>query len=219
VLNLMAVACVLTVTQAASAQIVYPFPPYGPIYHDSSVRLQVTPREAEVYVDGYYAGIVDNFDGTFQRLRVEPGAHEIVIYREGYRSHTQKVYLAVDRTFKIRTELERLAQNETPEPRPVPAARQASATGIQPPRPLPEAGRGEQPGNTGQLSLRLEPPDAEVTIDGQVWSATGQQTLIDASEGRHVVQVRKVGYIGYLTEVEIRAGETTSIDVTLRPQP
>ena len=29
------------------------------------VRLQVRPRGAAVYVDGYYAGVVDDFDGVF----------------------------------------------------------------------------------------------------------------------------------------------------------
>ena len=50
------------------------YPPYGwyGVMPDtaSSVRVEVTPREAKVYVDGYFAGIVDDFDGTFQRLRV-----------------------------------------------------------------------------------------------------------------------------------------------------
>ena len=54
----------------------------------------MTPRDAEVYVDGYYAGDVDDFDGTFQRLRVEPGEHEIEIYKDGFRPFRQKVYLA-----------------------------------------------------------------------------------------------------------------------------
>jgi PEGA domain len=219
-LNVIVIAGVLVVAQPASAQIVYPFPPYGPIYSDSSLHLQVTPREAEVYVDGYYAGVVDNFDGVFQRLRLEPGQHEIVIHREGYRSHTERVYLAIDRTFKIRAQLEPLAPGEPAEPRPVPPEPRASATAIQSPRPLPEARAGDRPGDTGQLSLRLEPADADVTIDGQPWPATGQVPLaIDVSEGRHVIQVRKAGYVGYLTEVEVRGGETTSISVTLRPQP
>ena len=66
----------------------YPYPPYG--YYrwepEASVRIEVTPRDAEVYVDGYYAGNVDDFDGSFQRLRVEPGEHEIAIFREGFRT-------------------------------------------------------------------------------------------------------------------------------------
>jgi len=218
--NIIVVASVLAVAQPASSQIVYPFPPYGPIYYDSSLHLQVTPREAEVYVDGYYAGIVDNFDGMWQRLRLEPGQHEIVIYREGYRSHSERIYLAIDRTFKIRTQLERLAPGEPAEPRPVPLAPQASAGAIQAPRPLPGGSPGDRPSDRGQLSLRVEPADADVTIDGQPQSTAGRETLvIDMSEGRHVIQVRKAGYIGYLTEIEIRGGETTSVSVTLRPQP
>jgi len=29
------------------------------------VRLKVKPAEASVYVDGFYVGIVDDFDGSF----------------------------------------------------------------------------------------------------------------------------------------------------------
>ena len=47
------------------------------------VRIQGAPRQAEVYVDGNYAGIVDDFDGTFQRLDLEPGSHEIEIRTPG----------------------------------------------------------------------------------------------------------------------------------------
>src|SRR4051794_31053515 len=112
----------------------YPYPPYPYAYHavapDSSVRLDVKPKNAEVYVDGYYAGIVDDFDGTFQRLRVEPGEHEIELYLDGYRTVHQKVYLTPDNTFKIKYEMERLAGGETPEPRPQPASPpQAGAPG------------------------------------------------------------------------------------------
>src|SRR5262245_22712637 len=69
------VTAVLCWTDGASAQIFYPLPPYGHRYAapDGSLRLEVKPREAEVYIDGYYAGTVDDFDGTFQRLRVVPG--------------------------------------------------------------------------------------------------------------------------------------------------
>lgn len=50
----------------------------------SELRLRVRPREAEVYVDGYYAGRVDNFDGVFQSLRLLPGPHHIEIVAPGY---------------------------------------------------------------------------------------------------------------------------------------
>ena len=37
------------------------------------LRLQVSPRSAQVYVDGGYAGTVDDYDGTFQSLKLESG--------------------------------------------------------------------------------------------------------------------------------------------------
>jgi hypothetical protein len=71
------------------------------------------------------------------------------------------------------------------------------------------------------LTIQVQPVDASVVIDGQPWPVTpGQDTVVlDLSEGRHVVQIRKPGYVGYLTEVEVRRGETTTVNVSLRTQP
>ena len=52
-------------------------------YSDGAVKIQGAPRDAQVYVDGYYAGIVDDFDGPFQRLELEAGAHQIEIRGPG----------------------------------------------------------------------------------------------------------------------------------------
>jgi hypothetical protein len=43
------------------------------------VRIQSRFRDAQVFADGYYVGIVDDFDGTFQHLNLEAGAHHIEI--------------------------------------------------------------------------------------------------------------------------------------------
>jgi hypothetical protein len=47
------------------------------------VRIQGAPRNAEVYVDGAYAGVVDDYDGVFQRLDLEAGSHEVEIRTAG----------------------------------------------------------------------------------------------------------------------------------------
>jgi PEGA domain-containing protein len=49
-----------------------------------SIRLNVEPRNGDVYVDGYYAGIVDDFDGHFQHLDLTAGPHHIEISAPGY---------------------------------------------------------------------------------------------------------------------------------------
>ena len=37
-----------------------------------------------MFVDGYYAGIVDDFNGHFQHLEVTPGPHHVEIRASGY---------------------------------------------------------------------------------------------------------------------------------------
>lgn len=228
----------------------YP-PPYG--YYgfepEASVRIEVTPRDAEVYVDGYYAGIVDDFDGAFQRLRVEPGEHEIEVVREGYRPFRQKVYLTPDNTFRIRQALPPLAPGEQGEPRPQPLGPPPAAQGGQPPaqpapgmpmprgragRRMPPPPQGSDPRSSqppdprggqatsayGTLAIRVQPADAEVSIDGENWRGPGGQDrlVIEVSEGSHTVEIRKSGYRTYVTQVEVRRGETTPLNVSLRSE-
>ena len=242
---LAAAALVMVGSSATSraAQVWYPFPYPTARYAEpeSAVRLEVTPREAEVYVDGYYAGIVDDFDGIFQRLRLPPGEHGITLYRDGYRSVTERVYLTPRSTFKIRYRMEPLGPGEVAEPRPVPLTPPTPTippgprAGQPPPRgpfgrppppnlPPPNGPPGAAPPPdqlaTGTLSIRVQPSDADVMIDGQPWRGPAGQDriVIDASVGRHNIQIRKPGYVGYLTDVQVRRGETTTLDVSLRTQ-
>ena len=101
----------------------YPWGPYGYVsYSDNAeVRVLSTPKDAEVYVDGYYAGIVDNFNGIFQRLNVRPGGHEFVLYRAGFHAVHQTVYLQPGSSLKLQYPMVPLAPGQTMEPRPVPA--------------------------------------------------------------------------------------------------
>ncbi|MBM3820241.1 MAG: hypothetical protein FJW14_14660 [Acidimicrobiia bacterium] len=58
----------------------YPRPGY-PVGH---LRLRVTPRHAQVFVDGYYAGVVDDYDGIVQALSLEDGPYHIELVAPGY---------------------------------------------------------------------------------------------------------------------------------------
>jgi hypothetical protein len=62
----------------------YRFNYYRDGYATGEVRLDVDERFAEVWVDGYYAGTVDDFDGIFQGLTLEEGTYEIEIAAPGY---------------------------------------------------------------------------------------------------------------------------------------
>jgi hypothetical protein len=227
----------------AAAQFWYPGYPVRYAAPDASVKFDVKPNDAAVYVDGYFAGIVDDFDGPFQRLYTAPGGHEVTLYLEGYRTYTERAYFAVNRTFKIAHEMEKLPAGQVAERPPAPAApppeddqaapppraRGPFSRRVPPPRTLPPPGAPQQAPPTereerrldrGTLELNLQPTDADVLVDGQPWRGSGQDRLmIDLPEGRHNIQIRKAGYVGYLTDVEIRNGETISLNVNLRTQP
>jgi hypothetical protein len=69
----------------------YPPPPagvYGPEYvpADAAIDTDIHPEEAEVWLDGHYIGIADQFDGFPRYLRVAPGEHRLEFRLEGYRS-------------------------------------------------------------------------------------------------------------------------------------
>ena len=49
-----------------------------------SLRLEGVPSQAEVYVDGVYAGHAEQFDGVSRRAALAPGNHRIDVRAEGY---------------------------------------------------------------------------------------------------------------------------------------
>lgn len=218
----------------------YPYPPYGYTRRwdlSASVRLMVTPKEAEVYVDGYYAGVVNDFDGVFQRLHVPPGDHELTFYREGYHTGRQKLYLAERSDQKLRYAMKPLAAGEANEPRPVapaPPPQAGSEPSASPrqyppqrrppqrvpppdrmaPEPPPVSGENSQ---YGTLSIRVQPGGAEVMIDGERWRGpeNAERLVVQLSEGVHRVEVQKDGFQKYTAQVEVRRGETTPVNVSL----
>jgi hypothetical protein len=75
---------------------------------EGSLRLKIKPRDAQVFVDGYYAGVVDEFDGVFQRLHVEAGPHRIEIRAAGFEPLIFDVRVQFDETTNLEGELQRL---------------------------------------------------------------------------------------------------------------
>jgi hypothetical protein len=85
---------------------VYAVPPVGALY--GGVRLDVTPRDAAVHVDGYYAGIVDDFDGALQRVALEPGPHRFEITADGHDSLVFEVNVRPNQTIRYHGDMLRI---------------------------------------------------------------------------------------------------------------
>ena len=202
----------------------------------ASLRLQVSPRQTEVFVDGYYAGNVDEFDGVFQRLDIEPGEHEIELYLPGHRTVVQRVYLQPGKTSRIRLEMQPLGPGE---PEPVKPSGTSAITPSRPgagpgasrrPGPQPRDSRADDDGGVvrtdpdvrtandyGSLALRVQPGPATITIDGERWEGPegNERLVVELPPGRHVIEVQKDGYRRYTTEITVSAGEATTLNVAL----
>ena len=69
------------------------------------LRITGAPHEAHVFADGYYVGIVDDFDGVFQHLNLEAGPHRIEVEIPGYDSIAFDVMVQPGRTTTFRADL------------------------------------------------------------------------------------------------------------------
>jgi len=221
---------------------------YGGYYDSTSVKFDVKPKNTSVFVDGYYAGIVADFGGWFQSLDVAPGAHVIALWNQGFKTVTQNVYVQRGQQLKMRYDMVQLTAGEPQEPRPLPPPPEpptARGEGAQQPypsepparparprRPLPPERRPVEPeqpappARVGQapdysrLTIRVQPAGAQVFIDGEAWqtSSDADRLVVNLPIGVHRVEVRKDGFKTFKTEVDVRAGESTTLNVSLSGQ-
>ena len=196
----------------------------GTVYHrvereSGSLRVLVDPSEARVYVDGYFAGTVDDFDGLFQRLNLSTGRHEIALKLEGYKTHRVKVYVAPDSTVKLSYDMEKgsgetfedLAQG-APEPeRPAERVEQEDRWRESESR----SAEDEALATSGRLRLSVEPGDASVYVDGAFRGSGREASELRLAPGRHRIEIVRPGYKTVEREVDVAPGETTTLEVEL----
>jgi PEGA domain-containing protein len=219
----------------------YGYGPWGYRYYyddSASVRVQGAPRDTQVYVDGYYVGVVDDFDGVFQRLRVPPGGHEITLRLKGFRNSSDRVYLQPNSTFHLRARLEPLPPDAPEEPPPTPNPDTSRSEEYRRPRgereppeptgppshrwPAREQAEEQQAAREsrfGTLTVRVQPADAEVIVDGTPWGGPADQEgalAIQLPAGTHRIEVRREGFVSYVADVNVRASTATPLNVMLQ---
>ena len=219
----------------------YGYPYYGGGYYGyygggytytGSVRLKVKPRHAEVLVDGYYVGTVDNFDGTFQSLRLEPGPASIEVRAAGFEDLRLDVMILSGRKITFEENMQAGDPGEAPPPS---AARRPPARGpdreraevLPDPRnrgaePGPPAGFEGRPPVFGGVRLRVEPRNGQVFVDGYyvgtVDDFDGGRGLALES-GPQSIEIRAAGYESLEIQVRILPDETITYEgeLTLAP--
>jgi len=179
-----------------------------------SIRVLVDPPDARVYVDGYYAGVVDDFDGLFQRLHVAPGRHEIEVKLAGHKTYRVRVYVGSGSTLKLDHDLEPGTGEDFED-----LAGDAPRREVRGERPEEswDAPKGaEPPALAGDLALRIEPDDASVYIDGAFWGTGRDTSSVSLPPGTHQVEVVRPGFRTEEREVEVRPHDLTKVTIELR---
>jgi PEGA domain len=96
----------------------YPVPVYGYstpreviVGADSNayggITFEMTPYEADIYVDGTFAGHVSDFDGTRQPLTLTAGTHQIEVAAQGYQTLSFDVSVQPGQVIPYRGDLQR----------------------------------------------------------------------------------------------------------------
>ena len=73
--------------------------PYG------GLRITGLSQIAQVFADGYYVGIVNDFDGVFQHLNLEAGPHQIEVREPGLEPIAFDVMVQAGRTITFRADV------------------------------------------------------------------------------------------------------------------
>jgi hypothetical protein len=194
------------------------YPWYLPVYDTQAyLKVDVEPDDAAVYIDGYYAGIVDDFDSFFESLPLTPGGHTIVVHLNGYRAIRQSVHLSAGATFKIKGTLEPLAAGEQQEPLLLAPALPAPPAGsYRLPRPPRERPLTTIAVTFGELDLRVQPADTDLSVDGQRWlSSDPNRFLVQLPIGKHKIAITKVGYRGFESDVEVTEATSVLLNIAL----
>jgi hypothetical protein len=216
----------------------YSSPYDGPYYgaEPGSVRLIVDPENTKVYVDGYYSGVVDDYDGLFQHLDLPMGKHEIILRLDGYQSQRLKVYVPSGETLKVHYTMQKGsgdAANEMvvgdpsmeqypPRLRDEAADRERAtadreredaedappAAHVQMRRPAPR-----EDGST--LRLHVVPDDASIYIDGSFYGTARDVRRLDVAPGPHKIEVVRPGYRTYEKDIDADPDKATNLEVTL----
>ena len=75
---------------------------------NGSLRLKINPKQAQIFIDGAYVGVVDNFDGAFQKLSLQGGGHKVELKADGYQPLQFEVLITPSETSTYKGEMKRV---------------------------------------------------------------------------------------------------------------
>ncbi len=174
-----------------------------------ALDLDIRPETAEIYIDGSYVGVADQFDGFPTYLWLEEGTYEIAFYKEGYETIFRQYTIYPGVTIDVR---DRMRPGEAVRPAGAGlAVEQPPASMAQPPA---------VPSSMGRIAIVATPGDAAVYLDGHfVGTAAEIAELSDGlivESGDHMIEIIRPGYENQRVPVALAANERIDLQLDLR---
>lgn len=202
----------------------YGYSPYA--YHarrprysrqEGALRVIVEPNKTRVFVDGYYAGVADDFDGLLQRLYLPTGRHDISLKLDGYRTQHFRVYVPYDQTVKIHHDMVEGDGEATSDHYAgmvdVDDRRSRDHDDVDWDDDRDRRDRDDDGRDGGVVRLDISPRDATVYVDGEFHGSAGERLRLPA--GRHRIEVVRPGYRTVEREIEVRRGRSNEVRIEM----
>lgn len=90
-----------------------PYPGFAPGYFSSGygkgeVKLKAEPRDADVYLDGAYAGTADRL----KTIWLDPGAYNLSVSAKDHEPYQQRIYILSGKSLKISADLAKVKEKQ-----------------------------------------------------------------------------------------------------------
>lgn len=196
-----------------------------------ALDLDVRPERAEIYLDGQYVGIADEYDGFPRYLWLEKGTYDVAIYLEGYETIFRQISIYPGIVIDVEDRM-RAGQSIHPDDHgPTSTARRDAR--IERNREKEEAARAAEArevwstdspaaaadANVGRLFISVLPPDSAVYLDGHFLGTAAEVGQLSAGlvvePGDHVIELVRPGYETYRKEIVVPPGERTNLEIEL----
>jgi hypothetical protein len=196
----------------------------------------ISPEKAEIFVDGRYVGVADDFDGFPTYLWLEEGTYDVAAYYPGFRTLSRQVSvypgLVVDLDHRLEpgesVRPEDLAAKDTPirdqrlrrdQERQEDVAWRRS-TDPPPPADLSPAPAGpEATDASGRLILEVVPGDAAIYLDGRFLGTAEEVGRLHSGllvePGEHQLSVVRPGYGEKRRRFSLEPGEDLTLSIDL----
>ena len=195
---------------------------YGGGAEMGALDMDVRPEEAQIFVNGEYVGIADQYDGYPGYLWLEEGTYDVVIFMEGFQtiSRQYSVYpgLVVDVN-------DRMARGEAKRPEELISKSTVNRDErLRRDRERAEAvardrERDQQMG-VGRIQLKIWPEDTAVYLDGHFLGTAGELAQLSAGlvvePGEHVLELVRPGFITEEVPIDVPSGEIIDIQKELQ---